>query len=151
MLKVLARWMLSLSLCNPKWNWFMSATSLQEIMQANCLDSDAYIAVKHDIWWRDHILMLDVHSLSKFPKVALNFSRNVSKSLHIGDWCSNKGANQTRVMLDNKVPMNPTWARLVGYQWGWSWMTKCTWLTKLQNFEHVPSNLLHRLICGSFG
>jgi hypothetical protein len=54
-------------------------------------------------------------------------------------------------MPDNKVPMNPTWAMLVGYQWGWSQMTKCTWLTKLQKFEHVPSNLLDRLICGSFG
>jgi len=30
-------------------------------------------------------------------------------------------------------------------------MTKHTWLTKLQNFEHVPSNLLGRLIRGSFG
>jgi len=25
-------------------------------------------------------------------------------------------------------------------------MTKCTWLTKPQNFERVPSNLLNRLI-----
>jgi hypothetical protein len=30
-------------------------------------------------------------------------------------------------------------------------MTKCTWLTKPQNFERVPSNLLSRLIRGSFG
>jgi hypothetical protein len=54
-------------------------------------------------------------------------------------------------VLDNKVPMNLTWAKLVGYWWGWSWMIKCTWLTKLQNFEHMPSNLLGRLICGTFG
>jgi hypothetical protein len=47
--------------------------------------------------------------------------------------------------------MSPTWAKLVGYQWGWSQMTKHTSLTKLQNFERVPSNLLGRLICGSFG
>jgi len=105
---------------NANWNWLMNATSPHGILQANCLDFDAYTAIKRDLWWRDHILMLDVHSLSKFPKVALNFSRNASKSIHKGDWCSNKGANQTRVMHDNKVPMDPTWAKLVGYQWGWS-------------------------------
>jgi hypothetical protein len=73
------------STCNPNWNWLMSATSPHGILQANCLNFDAYTTIKHDIWWRDHILMLDVHSLSKFPKVALNFSRNASKSLHKGD------------------------------------------------------------------
>jgi hypothetical protein len=30
-------------------------------------------------------------------------------------------------------------------------MAKRTWLTKFQNFEHVPSNLSGRLIRGSFG
>ncbi len=40
--------------------------------------------------------MLDMRYLSKYPKVALNSSRNVSKSL-------SKGANQTKVVLDNKV------------------------------------------------
>jgi hypothetical protein len=52
---------------------------------------------------------------------------------------------------NNKVSMSPTWIGLVGYWWGWSWMTKCTWLTKLRNFEHVSSNLSSRLIRGSFG
>ncbi len=52
---------------------------------------------------------------------------------------------------DNKVPMNPTSAQLVGYQWRWNRMTKHTWLTKPRNFECVPSNLLGRLIHGSFG
>ncbi len=47
--------------------------------------------------------------------------------------------------------MSLTWAGPVGYQWGWSWMTKCTWLTKPWNFELVLSNLLGRLIHGSFG
>jgi hypothetical protein len=62
-----------------------------------------------------------------------------------------QGANQARIGLDNKAPMSPTWAGLVGYwSWGWSRMTKHTWLTKPWNFEHVPSNLLGRLICGSF-
>jgi hypothetical protein len=95
--------------------------------------------------------MLDVHSLSKFLKVALNFSKNVSKSLNKCNWCSNKDANQAKVVLDNKVLMNPTWVRPIGYWWKWSWMTKRTWLTKLWNFEHVPLNLSSRLIHGSFG
>jgi hypothetical protein len=30
-------------------------------------------------------------------------------------------------------------------------MTKHIWLTKLENFEHVPSNLSGRLISDSFG
>jgi hypothetical protein len=30
-------------------------------------------------------------------------------------------------------------------------MTKRTWLTKLQNFECTPSNLLGKLICDFFG
>jgi hypothetical protein len=30
-------------------------------------------------------------------------------------------------------------------------MTEHNWLTKLRNFERVQSNLLGRLICGSFG
>jgi hypothetical protein len=47
--------------------------------------------------------------------------------------------------------MSPTWARLVRYWWGWSRMIKCTWLTKLWNFERVLSNLASRLIYGSFG
>jgi hypothetical protein len=104
-----------------------------------------------DPWQRNHILMLDLFFLSKCFKVALNFSINTSKSLNKGDQCSNKGTNQARVVLDNEVPMNPTWVGVVGYQWGWSQMTERTWLTKPWNFEHLPSNLLGRLICGPFG
>ncbi len=95
--------------------------------------------------------MLDVRSLSKSPKVAMNYLKNTSKSLNKGDWCFNKGANQARVVLNNKVLMSPTWARPIGYQWGWSRMIKHIWLTKLQNFKRVPSNLSSRLIHGSFG
>jgi hypothetical protein len=61
-----------------------------------------------------------------------------------------KGVNQARVVFDNKVPMNPTWIGPIGYHWGWSQMTKRTWLTKLWNFECVPSNLSGRLIHDSF-
>jgi hypothetical protein len=59
--------------------------------------------------------------------------------------------HQTRAMLDNKVLMSPTWAGLIGYRWGWRWMTKRTQLTKPRNFELVTSNLLGRLIHGFFG
>jgi hypothetical protein len=52
---------------------------------------------------KDHNLFVEMHPLSKFSKVALNSSRIASKSLSRGDWCSNKGVNQTRAMLDNKV------------------------------------------------
>jgi hypothetical protein len=87
------------------------------------LNSNAYIVTERDPWQKDYILMLNVHSLSKSPKVALNSLRNILQSLSKGDWCSNKGANQTRAMLDNKVLMNPTWVGLVGYdedEVGWS-------------------------------
>ncbi len=89
--------------------------------------------------------------LSESSKVALNFSKNVSKFLNKGDWCFNKSANQARTMLDNKVQLNSIWAGLVRYWWGRSQMTKCTWLTKPWNFECVPSNLFGKLLCGSFG
>jgi hypothetical protein len=52
---------------------------------------------------------MDVFSLCKSPKVSLNSSINVSKPLSDNDWCSTKGAKQTRVMPLTKVPMNPTW------------------------------------------
>jgi hypothetical protein len=129
----------------------MNIASPHEILQANCLNFDAYIITKHDHLQKDCILMLDVCSLSKFPKVTLNFSINASKMSSKGDWCFNKGVNQVRVMLNNKVPMSPTWIGLVGYRWGWNQMTKHIWLTKFWNFECVPSNLSYRLKFGSFG
>jgi hypothetical protein len=88
----------------------MSATSPHEILQANYLESNARITIEHDPWQRNRILMLNMHFLSKPPKVALNSSKNVSKLLSKGDWCSNKSANQAMVVFDNKVPMNLTWA-----------------------------------------
>ncbi len=90
------------------------------ILEANYLNFDAYTVTECDHLQKDHILMLDVRSLSDSPKVALNSSINASKLLNKGDWCFNKGVNQIRVMLNNKVPMSPIWNRLVGYQWGWS-------------------------------
>ncbi len=70
--------------------------------------------------------------------------------LMLQQWC-----DQTRAMLDNKMPMNLIWVGPIGYQWWWrvkdQGMTKHTWLTKPRNFERVPSNLLGRLIHGSCG
>ncbi len=94
--------------------------------------------------------MLDVHFLSEYPKVASNCLRNISKSLSKKDWCSNKGVNQAKSMLDNKMPMSPTWVGLVGYWWGWSQMADTLgWIF----FEilNLSSNLLGRLIHGPFG
>jgi hypothetical protein len=129
----------------------MNTTSPHEILQANCVNSNAYITVEHDPWQKDYILMLDVRSLSEFANITLSFSRNTSKSLNEGDWCSNKSVNQTKVMPNNKAPMSPTWTRLIGYRWRWNQMTKHTWLMKPQNFERALSNLLGRPICGSCG
>jgi hypothetical protein len=86
----------------------MSVTSPHEILQANYLNFDAYIVVECDPWQRYRILMLNVHFLSKFPKVVLNYLINTSKLLNKDDWCSNKSASQARTMPDNKVLMNPT-------------------------------------------
>ncbi len=129
----------------------MSVDSPHEILQANYLNFDAYTIAEHDFWQKNRILMLNMHFLFESPKVALNFSKNTWKSLSKGDWCSIKGANQARAMPDNKMPISPTWVGLVGYWWRWNRMTKHMWLTKPQNFECVLSNLLSRLICGSFG
>jgi hypothetical protein len=46
----------------------------------------------------------------------LNFSKNASKSLSEGDLCSNKGANQAKVVLDNKMPMSSTWIGPIEYR-----------------------------------
>jgi hypothetical protein len=136
---------------NPNWSWFMNVASPHEISWANYLNFNAYTIVEHDPWQRDRTLMFNVHFLFKFPKVALNFSRNFSKLLNKVDWCSNKGANQARAMPDTKLPMDLIRISLVGYQWRWSQIPKRTWLTKPWNFECVPSNLLGRPIRGFFG
>jgi hypothetical protein len=114
----------------------------------------------YELWCIYHIWIWSLTKKSYFNvrhvffvqiSVASNFSRNISKPLNKGDWCFNKSANQTKVVLDNKVSMSPTLTRPIGYQWRWSRMTKCIWLTKLWNFERVPSNLLARLIYSFFG
>jgi len=45
------------------------------------------------------------------PKEAPNSLRNVSKLFTIRDWCSRRGANHVKIVLDNKVPMNLTWVK----------------------------------------
>jgi len=52
---------------------------------------------------------MDVHSLSKSPKV-VNSSKNASYLFKSDDCHSSNGVNQANVMLDNRMLMNPTWA-----------------------------------------
>jgi hypothetical protein len=63
----------------------MSVASPHEISQVNCFNFDAYTTIEHDPWKKNHNLMLDMHSFLESLKVALNYSRNVSKSLSKGD------------------------------------------------------------------
>jgi hypothetical protein len=44
--------------------------------------------------------------LFEFPKLALNFSTKFSKSFKNGNWCSNKGANHIKVVVNDNVLMN---------------------------------------------
>jgi hypothetical protein len=59
---------------------------------------------------------MDVCFLFESLKVALNFSKHVSKSLSKGDQHFNKYANQERVVFNKKISINPTWARPFRYQ-----------------------------------
>jgi hypothetical protein len=98
----------------------MNVVPPHEISQINYLNSNAYIVIECDIWQKDCILILYVCFLSKFPKMALNFLKNALKLLNKGDLCSNKGVNQTKLMLHNKVLMRPTWVGVIGYWWTWN-------------------------------
>jgi hypothetical protein len=49
-------------------------------------------------------------------KVALKSSKHVSKSLSKGDQHFNKYVNQERVVFNNKMSINPTWAKPFRYQ-----------------------------------
>jgi hypothetical protein len=121
----------------------MNVGSPHEILQANSSNFDAYTTTKHDPWQKYRILMLDVHSLSEFPKVTLNFLINISKC-----WVRVIDA-PIKVLTKQRLCM--LWVKLLGYWWRWSRMTKHTYLTKLWNFECMSSNLSSRLIRGSFG
>ncbi len=52
----------------------------------------------------DNIFMLNVCFLSKFPKVALNFSRNTSKSLSKGDDAPTKVQTKQHGFNSKKFP-----------------------------------------------
>jgi hypothetical protein len=73
------------SLHNPNWNSLMNVASLHQILEVKCLNYDACTTVEYDHWQKDRNLMLNMHYLPEFLKVALNFSINVSKSLSKGD------------------------------------------------------------------
>jgi len=94
----------------------MNVASPYEILQTNYFKSNAYTPAECDPWQIYHSLMQNMCSLFECSKLALNFSKNASKSLSEGDLCSNKGANQRKVVLDNKMPMSSTWIGLVKYQ-----------------------------------
>jgi hypothetical protein len=81
------------------------------MLHASCLNIEAYINVGRDPWRRILNLLVAICSLFESPKT-LNSLRNVSKWFRNEDWHSKRGGNRTKVMLDNKVPMNPTWVRL---------------------------------------
>jgi hypothetical protein len=63
----------------------MNATLSHEMSQANYLKSNASIIAECDPWQKDHNLMVDMCSLSKFPNLTLKSSKNVSKSLNRDD------------------------------------------------------------------
>jgi hypothetical protein len=63
----------------------MNAALSHEMSQANYLKSNASIIVECDPWQRDHSLVVDMCSLSKFSNLTLKSSKNVSKSLNRGD------------------------------------------------------------------
>ncbi len=56
------------SLCNPNWNWLMSAISSHEISHVDYLNSNAYMTIRRGLWWSDHNLLIDVHSCLNFQK-----------------------------------------------------------------------------------
>jgi hypothetical protein len=57
----------------------MSATLSHEMSHANNMNSNAYINVGHDPRQRDCNLLVDVHYLSKSPKVVMNSSKKCFK------------------------------------------------------------------------
>ncbi len=92
----------------------MSTVSSHDMLQNNCLKSDAYTIVGHGPWQRTCNLLIDVHSLLEFSKVALNSSINTSRSFNNGDYHSNKSANHVKVMPNSNVLIRPTWTRPFG-------------------------------------
>jgi hypothetical protein len=86
----------------------MNVASSHEISHANCLNLDAYKDGGHDPWQKDHNLLVDVCSLSEYPKVVGNFLKNASKLFKSDDYRSSNDTNQVSVVHDNRVLMNPT-------------------------------------------
>jgi hypothetical protein len=52
--------------------------------------------------------LVDVHSLSGFPKVAMNSLKNASKLFKSDDYHSSKNTNEANVVPNNKTSMSPT-------------------------------------------
>ncbi len=75
---------------------------------------NAYDVIGCELWWRDHNLLMDVHSLFEFLKMAKKSSRNASKLLNNGDQHSNKVVEQVNVVFNNNPLVGLTWARSFG-------------------------------------
>jgi hypothetical protein len=91
----------------------MNVVSSHEMSKTNCLKFDAYTFAKRDPWQIYCSLVVNMCSLFESPNMALKSSKNVSKSLSKGDWHSNKGVNQARVVLNQSLCR--------GIQLGLSW------------------------------
>jgi len=92
-------------------NWLMNTALSHEMSHINCLNLEAYIEIGCDSWWKVRNLLVVVHSLFESLKEAPKSPINASKWFRRGDCCSKRGVNHAKVVLDNKVPMNPTWVR----------------------------------------
>jgi hypothetical protein len=57
----------------------MSVTSSHEMSHVNFLNLNAYTYARREPWRKDRNLLVDVRSLSKSPKVIVNFLKNASK------------------------------------------------------------------------
>jgi hypothetical protein len=80
-------------LSNPNWNRLMNVTLSHEMSHANYLNSNAYTYASRDPWQKDCNLLVYVRSLSKSPKVIVNFLKNASKLFQNDDYHSNNSVN----------------------------------------------------------
>ncbi len=121
MLKGLARWVVS-----PSHHLITQiGTNLWTLLHpwniaSQLPNSDAYTTIERDPWQKDRILMLDVHFFVKISKGGIKLFKKCFKVIVQGWLMFQQMWNQTKVVLNNKMLMNPTWAGLVGYWWGWS-------------------------------
>jgi hypothetical protein len=71
----------------------MNATSSHEMSHVNFLNSNAYTYASREPWQKDCNLLVDVRSLSKSPKIIVNFLKNASKLFKNDEYHSNNSVN----------------------------------------------------------